>query len=85
MSLHVFAISALDSDADAERLNAGIRGQREVQIERHLVADGARSFWMRVTAARQRRPKGKATGALVGPRVTPAGRRRPQPAARVCA
>lgn len=45
MSQHFFAIPALNGDAEAEVLNTWLRTQRALQVERHLVADGARSFW----------------------------------------
>lgn len=45
MSLHFFAIPALDPAAAQDALNAFCAAHRVVQLERQFVADGARSFW----------------------------------------
>lgn len=70
MSADFLAISS-DSTAEAERLNAWMRGQRVVQVGRHLVADGARSFWaecVTVTAV-SRKLKCRAPGSPVSERA----------------
>jgi hypothetical protein len=45
MSLHFFAIPALEADAAAAQLREFCQRERVLSIERHLVADGSRSFW----------------------------------------
>ncbi len=45
MSLHFFAVPALDGGSAEEALNRWLFAQRVVQIERQFVADETRSFW----------------------------------------
>ncbi len=45
MSLHCFTIPALHGDEAEAAFNAFCHGQRVLEVERHFVADGARSYW----------------------------------------
>lgn len=45
MSLHFFAIPALDPRPAQDELNCFCASQRLVAVERQFVADGANSFW----------------------------------------
>lgn len=45
MSLHFFAIPALDPQLAQDDLNRFCAGQRVVAVERQFVADGANSYW----------------------------------------
>jgi superfamily II DNA helicase RecQ len=45
MSLHCFTIPALHGDEAEAAFNAFCREQRVLEVERHFVADGPRSYW----------------------------------------
>lgn len=45
MSLHCFAIRALDPGADQQAFNSFCAAHRVLRIERQFVADGVQSFW----------------------------------------
>jgi superfamily II DNA helicase RecQ len=45
MSLHFFAVPALQPEPAQSELNSFLAQGRVVNVQRHLVADGAASFW----------------------------------------
>ena len=45
MTLYCFTIPALHGDEAEAAFNSFCQGQRVLEIERHFVADGARSYW----------------------------------------